>query len=137
MTNVRSELAPAGADFSMCLPFRFGGPPQMFVEFVEAFTPESPVELEPFRRRLQPFRMKPAAPELPLALLTNEIGVLEHAQVTRNRRQRNGEGFRQLLDGRFSRREPRNDRSPCRVGERGKGEVQIRCVHQLAYRLIN
>ena len=68
----------------------------MFVESVETFAPEMAIEIEPFAGCLQAFRIESAAAELAVAFLADKSGCLQHAQMPRNRRQRNGEGARQF-----------------------------------------
>ena len=95
----------------------------MFVESVETFAPETAIEIEPFGGYLQALRIEPAAAKLAVAFLADKGGRFQHAQMPRNRRQRDGERARQFRHRRFARRKTLNDGAPCGVGKRGKGPV--------------
>src|SRR5882672_9211046 len=87
MTSARSDLAlGTGFVFSMISSFRFGdacggGGFEMFIEPVETLAPEMPIEIEPCRRRSQTFPIEAAAPELAAALLADQRGRFQHAQM--------------------------------------------------------
>ncbi len=53
----------------------------MFIEPVETLAPEMPIEIEPCRRRFQTFLIEAAAPELAAALLADQRGRFQHAQM--------------------------------------------------------
>ena len=74
----------------------------MLIESVEAFAPETAIEIEPFGGCLQALRLEPAAAELAVAFLADECGSFQHAQMPRDRRQRDGKGARQFRHRRFA-----------------------------------
>ena len=53
----------------------------MLIESVEAFAPETAIEIEPFASCLQAFRIEPAAAELAVAFLADKGGGFQHAQM--------------------------------------------------------
>ena len=96
----------------------------MLIESVEAFAPEMAIEIEPIGGCLQAFRIEPAAAKLAVAFLADKGGRFQHAQMPRDRRQRDGEGAGQFHHRRFAQRKPLNDGAPGGVGKRGKGPVE-------------
>jgi hypothetical protein len=114
----------------------FGGTFQVFIEAIQAFTPETAMEIEPIYRLAQARRIEAAGAKCAVALLRNEARPLQHTQVPRDRRQRNVEGLCDLADIRRAARQTRKDRAPGRVGEGGKRGVEGSGVH-LTNSLIN
>src|SRR5438093_1467699 len=103
-------------------PTRPGG--EELVERVETFRPVAPVARDPLRGALHRADDGPAA-SLPSRLLARqEPRALEHAQVLRDRGQRDVEGLGERADARLATGERDEDRASGRVGECGEHRVE-------------
>ena len=92
---------------------------------IEIVGPEALVAVEPIHRLLHRFRGQPARHDAAGLLARDETGVGQHLEMLHDRRQRHRKGLRQLADReRVAVGEPRHQRPPRRIGERGKGAVQ-------------
>ena len=91
---------------------------------VELCLPEGAIPGDPFGRIAQRFRGQPATMHPAVPLAAQQPGTLQHAQVLRDGRERHGEGRGQLCNRRLPARQPRQDRAPCRIGQRREGGVQ-------------
>src|SRR6185437_15531456 len=105
---------------------------------LETAFPEAAIEGEPLRGLADRRGIEAAAAMLAVAAALDEPGALEHTQMPRDRRQRDGEGLGQLPHRRLARGEPRQDGAPRRIRKRGKGQVESgRGGHDLTDRTIN
>src|SRR5262249_42481607 len=102
---------------------------QVRAEAVEASVPERAIRFRPRHDLLGGCGLELAGPRLRFATAADQPGALEHAEVLAYRRAAHVERPRQLLHvgGPFG--QPLQDRSPRRVGERGKGEAQRVPLH--------
>src|SRR5258707_8245638 len=125
----------AGLAMRLLLPLM--GSFEMFGETVEALAPEAPLIGEPAGGVVECARAQPAAPVLTVANAADERGALEHLEMARDRRQRDGEGRGELVDRALALHQAREDRPPRRIGKRGEGPVEIGSRHHLTYLLIN
>ena len=57
-----------------------------------------------------------------------QAGFLEHPQVPRDGGEGDVEGLREVADGRFGLRQPREDRPAGRVGQRGERPIEGRGI---------
>src|SRR5438270_7460358 len=113
-------------------------PGEIVVQAVEALFPEPPVIFDPIGGAPERRRVEPAGSPLRCAAARNEPGARQPLQMLRHRGQAHRERLGQFADGRLSRGEPRQDRSPRRVGQCRKGFAQsIGHRRYLSDRLIN
>jgi hypothetical protein len=90
------------------------------VKAVEPFLPGLSILLDPLRHFVEGLGRQPTWAPLRSSTLLDETGALENLEMLRDRGQAEIERCREFLDGRITRREPSDDRSPRRVGERGE-----------------
>jgi hypothetical protein len=100
------------------LPFQFL---QIVIESIQAGFPDVAVTLGPVRHLFERACINPARPPLGLAPSRNQAGALEHPQVLRDRGHAHVERFGELGDRAFTGYQPRQNRSPCRIRQGGKG----------------
>src|SRR5713226_9780576 len=97
-----ASRAPAtgfsAGDLAIGLLLSLMGSFEMFGETVEALVPETPLIGEPAGRLVERARAQPAAPMLTVANAADERGPLEHLEMARDRRQRDGERRGELVD---------------------------------------
>jgi hypothetical protein len=93
-------------------------------ERVELRVPEAPVAVEPGRRGSEPCGHEATVLRPPLPPPGDEAGVLEHPEVLRDRRERDGEGRGELRHHRPAARQAGEDRPPRRARERGEDRIQ-------------
>jgi hypothetical protein len=92
---------------------------------VEAFRPEALVAIEPVHRLLHRPRGQPARHNAAGFCARDQACVRQHVEMLDDRGQRHHEWLGQLADrDAVSFAEPRQQRPPRRVRERGKGAVQ-------------
>ena len=91
--------------------------------------PEAAIALDPARCVLHRARLEAATPHATVLRVREQAGPLQHAEVLVYSGEGDAEGLRQLRDGRFPRRQMRENRAPGRVGEGGKGCAQAVCGH--------
>src|SRR4051794_942396 len=92
---------------------------------VEAVLPEGAVGLEPLGRVAQRRAAQARRPKLRAAPALDEAGALEHPQVLRDRLKGHRERRGELVDRRLALDEPREDRPPGRIGERGERGAEL------------
>src|SRR4051812_38457406 len=97
----------------------------MLLEPVEPTFPESAVSLEPAADLSKGLGLQPAGPPLAGVRLRDQSRALQHNQVLRDRLHAYGKRFRQLLHGRLSVRETREQRAPRRIRERGERAAEF------------
>src|ERR1700704_4837841 len=98
--------------------------PEVAVQLVEALFPVTPVVLDPVGDVLERIRLEPARPPLRLASALDPARALEHLQVLGDGGQADLEGLGQFHDRGFPRGEAREDGTPRRIGEGGKGAAK-------------
>jgi hypothetical protein len=92
---------------------------------VEIPGPEALVAIEPRHRLLHRAGGQPARHGAPGLLARDQAGVRQHVEMFHDRGQRHRERLRQLAHGdRVLAAEPRQQRAPRRIRERGKGAVK-------------
>src|SRR5258708_7543455 len=137
MTRVRSTslsmAAPTGARFAILGLLRLAG--EVLGKTIETFVPEAPLIGDPRGGVFEGGRAEPADAMLAVAHSGDEGGVLEHLQMARDGRQRDGERGGKLVDRALAAGKPREDRPARRIGKRG--ESAIEGVHHLTDSLIN
>jgi hypothetical protein len=95
-------------------------------EAVEIVGPEVLVAVQPGKRLLHRLGGQPAGDDAAGLFARNQAGVRQHVEMLHDGGERHRKRLRQLADrDRGARRKPRQQRAPRRVGERGKGVVQI------------
>src|SRR2546421_9045320 len=99
-------------------------PLQVLVQSVVALLPEAAVPLGPLGHLFERSRFEPSRAPLALPAPRDQPCPLQHLQVLRDGREAHLERLRQLLDRGHPSGQPRQDRSPGRIGERCKGGVQ-------------
>jgi hypothetical protein len=92
---------------------------------IELLFPELSVTLYPFGRILHGFGDEAATVDSSLLTPRDQLGSFEYAQVLRDGRERDVVGRRQIADGGFSLRQPRQDAAPGGIGKRREGGVQV------------
>src|SRR3954471_314392 len=97
---------------------------QVFIEAVEALLPIVPVVIEPVGRLLEWARLQPARPPLRLAAADNQSGAFQHLEMFGNPRSGHLERLGEFIHRSFPERKPRQDRTPCRIGEGGEDVAQ-------------
>lgn len=113
-----------------------GGFSQNGVEARQAFVPEAAVLFEPAQGGDDRRRIETAAMRSSRALASQEARCLEHPKVFRDRRPRHRERRRERADIGLALRQPRDDRPPCRIGERAEYAVKRPLIsnHMVKYR---
>src|SRR5438552_18244187 len=98
--------------------------------------PQPAIALEPLGGVGERLRHEPPWPPLCVPAAPYEAGALEDLQVLRDRGLADGERLRQLRDRRLPRGEPRQDRAPRGIGERGERRVEAPLVnnHMVIYK---
>jgi hypothetical protein len=92
---------------------------------VEVFRPEALVAIEPLHRPLHRRGGEPARHNAPGLGARDQAGIRQHVEMFHDRRQRHRKWLRQLAHRQaVALAEPRQQRAPCRVRQRGKGAVQ-------------
>jgi hypothetical protein len=92
---------------------------------IEIVGPEALVAVEPIHRLLHRPRREPARHDAAGLFARDQSGIRQHVEMLHDRGQRHCERLRQLADRkRVTVGEPREQRAPRRIGERGKGAVQ-------------
>src|SRR5690348_14472016 len=94
-------------------------------EPVEAVAPEPAVEIEPFAGAFEAARVEAAAAVLAVALAADKRRRFKHAQVTRDRRLRDGKGLGEFADRGLALRQPREDGAAHGIGQSGEGGVEL------------
>jgi hypothetical protein len=94
-------------------------------ETVEIIGPEALVAVEPIHRLLHWLRGEPACDDTAGLLACDQASVRQHVEMLHDRRQRHVERLGELTDRKgVAVGQPREQRAPRRVSERGKGLVQ-------------
>jgi hypothetical protein len=91
---------------------------------VELCVPEPPIPFDPPRGAAQRIGREAAPPHAPVAADRGEPRALEHAQVLGHGGQRHRERVREIADGGIAGGEPRQNRAPRRIRQRGKRPVE-------------
>jgi len=100
---------------------------QVRFEPVETVTPEAAVGVEPLGRFYEGRPVEAVHAVLPALFGSDQIGVLEDAQVPGDRRKRNIEGLSELAGCTFLKGKLGNDGPAGGIGEGSEG--QIKCTH--------
>ena len=94
-------------------------------ETVESVGPEALVAIEPLHRLLHRIGGQPARDGAAGLFARDQAGVRQHVEMLHDRGQRHRERLRQFADRQaVAAAEPRQQRAPGRIGQRGKGAVQ-------------
>src|SRR4051794_38864040 len=109
---------------------------QSLVETVEARLPEPTVVVEPVNGVLERHRAEPGRPQLRAAPTLDQAGALKHAQVLAHGLAADGKRRRELVDRGLALHEPREDRPPGGIGERGEGRAELVEGHALPNHLV-
>src|SRR5688572_8609834 len=107
------------------------------VQLVETGRPELAVTLDPRRLLFEPAGTQPAGSHPPHLLGDHEARMLQHADVLLHAGQRHSERVRELGDRGVLPREPLEHATPGRIGQCGKGRVDLLRIilnHMVQYR---
>jgi hypothetical protein len=100
---------------------------------VEIVGPEALVAGKPGKRRLHRLGGQPAGDDAAGLFACDQAGVRQHIEVLHDGGERHRKGLRQFADrDRVASGKPRQQRTPRRVGQRGKGVVQIALPRAIA-----
>src|SRR3954451_14765420 len=94
---------------------------QVAVEPVDPALPHLTSSVHPHHCLFQGLDSQAAPSRLRRASARDQAGPLEHLEVTRDRRQADGEGLRELLDRRVALGEALEDRQAGRIAQGGEG----------------
>src|SRR5438105_12637280 len=120
MTNSRSAAAATALLFPatlLLLRLKF---PQVIVQAIEAFVPESAVAVDPVGDVLERPGFEPARPPLRLAAARDQPGAFQYLEVLGDRRQAHRERRGKLRDRSLAQRQARKYGAPGGIGERRK-----------------
>src|SRR6185503_13358686 len=119
--STRSESASArrAAVWVVMASLLQAGAFEIFGEPVELLLPDLAMRLDPGRGVRDRLRLEAAAMDAAVARAAEQPGGLEHLEVLGDRRRRHVEGLAEIADAGLALRQPRDDRTARRVGERG------------------
>src|SRR5580765_1298501 len=98
---------------------------QQRVQSLKLALPELAITLQPFVSLCQRQSLKPPRTSLRVEAPRNQSGTLQHLEMFGNSRLAHRKRLRQLRNRRLTRRQPRQDRPPRRIGQRREGRVQV------------
>src|SRR4051794_19980745 len=102
---------------------------------VERRLPDLPVQLEPAGRGLEAGAVEAERVPTPANPARDDPRLLEHLEVLRDRRLRDGDASRRLADARRPPHEPLDNLPPDGVREREEAPVELRLIVHLKGRL--
>src|SRR2546430_1260040 len=103
------------------LPLQFA---QMRVQAIETVLPKDAIALHPPRCLTEPSCLQSGGSPLRVPSARDEPGVFEHLQVLGDRGKRHVKRLRELSDGGVPRRQPGEDRTAGRIGDRPERRAQ-------------